>query len=107
MNRYPPGQTVRISLTALLKQNPSDPGALSDPANSVVTARLPGPSGTPEDGTSIVATPVRDSLGLWHADFTIPVPSPPGIGSYRWQSSGSTAQDALAQQFFRVVPLAF
>jgi len=86
---------MRISLLSLLN------GVLSDPSNSVVTMRLP-------DKSTTTGTPVRDSLGNWHADLLIPLTAPAGIGVYRWQSSGaSISQNALAETRFVVEPLDF
>lgn len=108
MNKYKPGTSVRISLTSLLKQNPADPGVLTDPVGSVVTVCFPGPSGTTKDGSQQALTGLKDSNGQWHADFLVPITTPPGVGAHRWQSSGTaTAQAALAELRFQVLSLDF
>jgi len=95
MNSYKPGSSVRISLTSQLL------GVLTDPSSSVVTMFLP-------DKSSTSGNPVKDSTGFWHADFLIPTATPPGIGVYRWQSSGAAiSQNAMEEQRFVVEPLDF
>jgi hypothetical protein len=95
MNRYKPGQSFRASLTATLL------GVLTDPSNLAATMGLPG-------GTITVGAPVRDSVGLWHCDFLIPFTIAPGIGYYRFQSTGAqVAQNALEEKRFYVEPLDF
>jgi hypothetical protein len=95
MNRYKPGSSFRVSLTSLLT------GLYTDPSNSVVTMFLP-------DKSSTAGTPIKDSTGLWHADFLIPATTPPGTGYYRWQSSGAAiSQNALEEERFVVEPLDF
>jgi hypothetical protein len=95
MNKYKPGSSFRISLTSEVQQ------VLTDPSNSVVTMRLP-------DGTTPSGTPIKDSTGLWHADMLIPFGTPPGVGVYRWQSTGVAAsQNGLAENRFQVLALDF
>jgi hypothetical protein len=44
-------------------------------------------------------TPVRDALGQWHADVTLPIPAVSGVWSpYRWQSTGSSASQSALQE---------
>lgn len=95
MNRYKPGASVRTSLVSTLL------GVYTDPTSPTVVMHLP-------DGTSTTGTPVRDSAGLWHADFVVPFGTPTGIGVYRWRSTGVAASaNALAEERFEVTALDF
>lgn len=94
MNPYKPGASFRVTLVSTLA------GVLTDPTSPTVTMHLP-------DGTNTAGTPVQDSVGNWHCDFAIPFACPDGIGVYRWSSTGSTDQNALAETRFRVLPLDF
>lgn len=90
MNHYLPGQGIRGSLISTVN------GVLTDPSNLTATMSLP-------DGSVTSATPVQDSQGMWHADWTIPYTCPKGIGFYAFRSTGATpAQNASKQERFFV-----
>lgn len=92
MKHYGPGQSVRTSLTSTSLGSPIDP---SSPA---VTVTFP-------DGTTTNPSPVKDSLGLWHADFLVPLTMATGIGTIVWRSSGAqTNQNAVTDppEYFAV-----
>jgi hypothetical protein len=96
MNKFKPGTGVRFFNTCT-----DNLGVLTDPSSPVVTIKFP-------DGTTVTPTPVRDSLGMWHADALIPITMQDGIGVERWQSSGaSIMQDGLEERRFQVVRLDF
>jgi hypothetical protein len=95
MTRYKPGSSFRTSAVITVL------GVLTDPSSPTAVMRLP-------DGTTTSSTPVRDSLGMRHADFLIPLNTPPGVGYYRWQSTGGAVQqNDLAEVRFEVQPLDF
>jgi hypothetical protein len=90
---YLPGTDVR-SFVAWVDVN----GNPVDPTAPTFTAILPG-------GTVVTATPVRDALGLWHADYSIPYPTPAGSCIERHRSIGITGQNATVQYTVQVAAL--
>ena len=93
MNRYYPGQAVRSKLESSVE------GVFTDPPTPSVTVRFP-------DGSSTTPTAVRDSVGMWHADFLIPPGMPGGIAAVLWQSTGAAiVQNAFQARRFEVAYL--
>ena len=90
---YLPGTDVRSFVSWVdVNGNPVDPTA------PTFVALLPG-------GTTATATPVKDSLGQWHADYSIPYPTPAGPCIERHRSIGSVGQNATVQHVVQVAPL--
>ena len=93
MSSYLPGTDVR-SYVAWVDVN----GNPVDPTAPTFVAILP-------DGTTVSSTPVKDTLGNWHADYTIPYSMPAGSCVERHRSIGAIGQNATVQKVVQVAPL--
>lgn len=90
---YLPGTDVRSFVTWVdVNGNPVDP------SSPTFVAIMP-------DGTTATATPLRDSLGQWHADYSIPYPMKSGPLIERHRSIGSIGQNSTVQKTVQVAPL--
>jgi hypothetical protein len=98
MTGYLPGQSVRSSVTATLFGV-----GLADPSPApVLTVHCP-------DGTLLTPSVVRDSVGAYHADFTIPISARPGgQGVMRWRAAGADPADTgIVETLFTVQTLGY
>lgn len=92
---YKPGQSLRFTIRQTVL------GVLIDPTTTVLTIH-------PPSGANIVPAVVRDSVGVYHADYALLINAPPGPWVYRWQTTGTpTALNGLRERSFLVAPLDF
>jgi hypothetical protein len=90
---YLPGTDVRSFVSWRdINGNPADPTA------PTFVAILPS-------GTVLTATPVKDALGEWHADYSIPYPTAAGPCIERHRSIGAIGQNRTVQYTVQIAPL--
>lgn len=91
MNRYSPGQGVRLRTVATSVDTPLAP--------ATVALLLEPPSGA----VMTFSSPVADGQGtlngvtgwLFHQDFVIPLSGPPGQWLYTWATGGTPTQSGV------------
>jgi hypothetical protein len=97
LNRYYPGQCVRMSTSVDVLGVPATP-------SGGATLLLQPPGGT----ELTFSSPAVDGLGIYHQDYVIPLTGPTGQWLYRWVTTGAPVQAGVDDSGrFVVVPLRF
>src|SRR5271169_3189121 len=95
LRHYKPGQSIHSVAVYELD------AVFVDPSTIIVTLHLP-------DASSSIITQVRDSIGNYHADAVVPFSMIPGIGAFRWRTTGASPSDnSLKERRFIIDPLDF